>query len=127
MLFCVLTEQDCINTTKEINVIAEEYNFCTIFDNYEFYHYYRGNEYNIIACLKHEFVFILSIINKVEFMGIRSLSQEVIDHLLLYIDGWCLRDGILDVWNVAMELHEMEEEYSWESEEDFSEFDLNKP
>ncbi|GAB1220804.1 hypothetical protein ENUP19_0059G0012 [Entamoeba nuttalli] len=118
---------------------SREYNFKALFNNYEFYRNFTDNRANIIELLFNEYVAILSIVYKVYLVGVSSLSEEVIDRLLLYIDDWCLRDGILFAWDVVDELYEMalkreeleeeEEEYvfHWECEDSsLSVLDLSK-
>ncbi|GAB1219018.1 hypothetical protein ENUP19_0011G0018 [Entamoeba nuttalli] len=140
LLFNVLTKEQCEQMTNDIRILAQNCSFDVLFFNYEHFHFNKGGEYNIVELLRHEYTYILSILFKVFCAGVKSISQEVIDSLLLYIDDWCLRDGIWDAWSIAEELHEMalereeleeeEEEpaFHWECEDSsLSELDLNKP
>ncbi|EMD46444.1 Hypothetical protein EHI5A_136200 [Entamoeba histolytica KU27] len=140
LLFEILTPEQNEVMTNDMYVLANEYSFNLLFFNYEIFRYGYCNGYSVFERLRHEYTYIMAIIYKVRITGIQYLSQPVIDWLLLYIDDWCLRDGISVAWDVAEELYEMalnrerlEEEneeyvFHWECEDSsLTELDLNKP
>ncbi|GAB1219359.1 hypothetical protein ENUP19_0021G0027 [Entamoeba nuttalli] len=140
LLFYVLNDADKLHMKNTVMMYASDFSFNTLFNNYNYYHCLCNNKANIIELLFNEYVTIISILYKTQINGLRALSEEVIDRLLLYIDDWCLRDGISLAWDVAEELYEMalekeelEEEmeetvFHWEFEDSsLSELDLNKP
>ncbi|BFU25651.1 hypothetical protein KM1_333120 [Entamoeba histolytica HM-3:IMSS] len=110
LLFLIIDDSECDYMTNMIHYYSDNYNFENLFGNYEFYHNCSEMQYDVIEVLKSELVYILAIIDKTKRIGVKFLRQEVIDRLLFYIDDWCLRDGIYDAYDVAMDLFELGEE-----------------
>ncbi|EMS16339.1 hypothetical protein KM1_323150 [Entamoeba histolytica HM-3:IMSS] len=110
LLFLILEDNKCDEMSKMIQFYSDNYDFDNLYENYEFYHNGGEIQYDIIEVLKREIISILAIIDKTKRVGIKTLSREVIDYLLLYIYDWWLRDGIYDVYDVATELFKLGEE-----------------
>ncbi|GAB1224745.1 hypothetical protein ENUP19_0217G0014 [Entamoeba nuttalli] len=109
LLMLIISNEERIEINKMIHTCAVHYDFNRLLRRYKYYHFYNNTESDIVTILKFEFVFILSIVDKIKMIGIESLTQETIRLLSPYLNDWWFRDGIADAWDVALELYNREE------------------
>lgn len=104
-----MKDSDIAEFNQRISYYSRYWKFEEIYDRYFKLHYTYPCETEIND-IRVEYCMILSFIEKIKFVGVRNLSQEFLECYGHVIDDWCIRDGIVQAYDIAYRIHDIENE-----------------